>query len=533
MDRKEPVSDNSADQSEGGVESSRRHLLKSLGVAGLALPALSACTEPKPPEQPDPLDMGLEIDRGDSNYESWRTQLSWHGTASRRKPVKIVRPNRVEQVADAVRYARDEGLKISVKSGGHNYYESWMRNDALLVDMHDFRHVEVDPQSSSAWVGTSIWSYSLLMALKPHNLAFPISTCATLSMGGYIMGGGIGYGWQDWGMACHNVLAVEVVTADGEILIASADKHSDLFWAARGGIAGFPGIVTRWKLQCHPDPEAVRVTTKIFPLSQLDEVVGATQAIGQRQMGGVHLHAIVVPSPMVGAVFLPPEEAASLGLTDSHVCLIEGYVFADSQTAAAQITDDAFSDEVFGRSVATTTNEGKGLISVYQELKGREVTFVDQKCVPVWSDKPVESLNAVLETLLDSPANAAYLAFLINGRDMHRDGACHSMARAGSGSMSFYGVWFNDNEESTAAWASRMGDLLDPLAEGFYINEVDCFRHPEQVEKSYSADNWQRLKAVNTSHDPSGVFHTFPGFVRSQEPLPPEFTAANPLPPPL
>ena len=244
MGQKEPVSVGAASNSELGVEPSRRQLLKSLGVAGVALPALTACSESKAPGQPGPLDMGLVIERGDANYESWRTQLSWHGTASRRKPVKIVRPNRVEQVADAVRYARRHGLKISVKSGGHNYYESWMRDDALLLDMHDFRHVEVDAQTSSAWVGTSVWSYSLLMALKPYGLAFPVATCATLAMGGYIMGGGIGYGWQDWGMACHNVLAVEVVTADGEVLIASADKHSDLFWAARGGIAGFPGIVT-------------------------------------------------------------------------------------------------------------------------------------------------------------------------------------------------------------------------------------------------------------------------------------------------
>ena len=182
------------------------------------------------------------------------------------------------------------------------------------------------------------------------------------------------------------------------------------------------------------------------------------------------------------------------------------------KAAAAQITDDAFSDDAFGRAIATTTNEGHGMISVFQELKGREVTFADQKCVPVWSDKPVEALNAVLETLMNSPADAAYLAFLINGRDMHRDDACHSMARAGSGSMSFYGVWFNDNEESTAAWASQLGALLSPLAEGFYVNEVDCFRHPEQVEKSYTADNWQRLQAINKAYDPDGLFHTFPGF---------------------
>ena len=503
-------------------DETRRQLLRSLGVASLALPALAACTETEPLKEAatnvasksEPIDMGLVINRGDVNYESWRTQLSWHGTASRRKPEKIVRPNDTAQVAEAVRFAKENGLKISIKSGGHNYYESWMRNDCLLLDMHNFRDVEVNPEDSTAWVGPSVWHYSLLMALQPHKLAFPISTCATLGMGGYIMGGGIGYGWQDWGMACHNVVAVEVVTADGEILVADKDSNTDLWWAARGGIAAFPGIVTRWKVQCHPDPEALRVTGKVFNIADLELAVGATQAVANERMKGVHIQAVVVPTPMVGTVFMPPEEAAALGITDSHVCMVECYVFADSQDEAMRITDTAFSNENFDRALATVTNQGKGLIGIYHELKGREVTFVDQQCIPVWSNKPVESLKAVIDTLRNTEANVAYLAYLGNGRDMRRDDACFSMASPGAGSMSFYGVTFPGNEGPTAEWAKRMSDLLDPLAEGYYINEVDCFRRPEQVAKAYSAENWQKLKQVNKHYDPDGVFMTFPGFER-------------------
>jgi len=490
------------------TNTSRRKVLQGLG-AGVAVPSLMGCAETPAPVQAD---MGLVINQGDSNYESWRTQLSWHPTPSSRKPSKIVRPHRTEQVAEAVNYAIANGLKIAVKSGGHNYYESWMRDDAMLIDLHDFRHVEVNSEQGTVWVEPSVWSHSLLLALRPHGLAFPISTCATLGMGGYLMGGGVGYGWQDWGMACHNVLAAEIVTANGEVVLASKDAHEDLFWAARGGLAGFPGIVTKWKLQCHPDPQAVRVTTQIFPLSMTSELSDASQAAGQKRIDGVHLHLIIAPTPMLGAVFLPPEEAASLGIKESHVCLLESYVFAHSQAAAAKASDQVFSAPVFSKALATTTNEGEGLVSIYQELKGREITYTDQVCVPIWSDQPTTCIEAVLDTLVTSEANAAYLAFLINGRDMRRDDACFSMARPGSGSLSFYGVWFNDNQTPTADWAARMGDLLDPLSEGFYINEVDCFRHPEQVKRSYSKENWQRLKAVNKAYDLAGVFHTFPGF---------------------
>ena len=498
------------DTDKQAAATSRRQVLKGIG-AGIVLPSLSSCAQPSSPTPPD---MGLVIDKGDSNYESWRTQLSWHPTPSSRKPGKIVRPHTIAQVVEAVRYARGNGLKISVKSGGHNYYESWMRDDGLLLDLHDFRDVEVNAQENTAWVGPSVWCYSLLLALQPHGLTFPISTCATLGMGGYIMGGGIGYGWQDWGMACHSVLAVEIVTANGEIVIASATENEDLFWAARGGLAGFPGIVTKWKLQCHPDPDAVRVTTKVFPLSKMPEAIAASQAMGLKRMHGVHLQLVVAPTSMLGAVLLPPEQAASLELVESHVCLVESYVFAGSQEAAATTTDLVFSDPVFSQAVATTTNEGRGLISIYQELKGREVTYTDQICVPVWSDRPAECIETVLETLTKSEADAAYMAFLINGRDMHQDDASFSMGRTGSGSLSFYGVWFNDNQQPTANWATRMGELLEPLSEGYYINEVDCFRHPEQVERAYSKKNLQRLQAVNEAYDPEGLFHTFPGFAR-------------------
>lgn len=487
---------------------SRRQVLKGFG-AGLVFPSLSSCIQTPRPIQPD---MGLVIGRDDLDYESWRTQLSWHPTPSSRRPSRIVRPHRIEQVVDAVRYARASGLKISVKSGGHNYYETWMRNDGLLLDLHDFRDVQVDAQDGTAWVGPSVWSYSLLLALQPHRLTFPVATCATVGMGGYIMGGGIGYGWQDWGMACHNVVAAEVVTANGAVVVASETQHEDLFWAARGGIAGFPGIVTKWKLRCHPDPKAVRVTTKIFPLSKMPEAISASQAAGLRRIDGVHLQAVVVPTPMLGTVFLPPGQAASLGLAESLVCLVESYVFSSSQEAAEDTTKRVFSDSIFSDAVATTTNEGRGLISVYQELKGREVTFTDQICVPVWSDKPTQAIAAVLETLIHAEADVAYLAFLINGRDMHQHDASFSMARSGSGSLSFYGVWFNNNQERTASWAKRMGSLLDPLSEGYYINEVDCFRHPQQVQRSYSRKSWRRLRAINRAHDPDGLFHTFPGF---------------------
>ena len=181
--------------------------------AGASAPFLSACGEFERGGSsvdtaltiPKPHDIGLAINKGGSNYESWRDQLAWHSYVSEREPAMFVRPNNRDQLVAAVQFARANGLRVSTKSGGHNYYESWMRDDCLVLDLYNFRGAEGDETDSTAWVEPSIWSHSFISALKHFKLAFPVPPCLTVSLGGYIMGGGIGFGWQDWGMACDNV----------------------------------------------------------------------------------------------------------------------------------------------------------------------------------------------------------------------------------------------------------------------------------------------------------------------------------------
>ena len=113
---------------------------------------------------------------------------------------------------------------------------------------------------------------------------------------------------------------------------------------------------------------------------------------------------------------------------------------------------------------------------------------------------------------MQAPADAAYVALLINGRDMRLDDGAFSMAGPGSGSMSCYGVWMIKPEEPVAEWAAQMGAVLSPMSEGFYINEVDAFRHPEQVRRSYTDEALARLREINQTYDPDERIHVFPGF---------------------
>ena len=517
-------SDDAKSNSDLSTDVSRRKALGFLAAMGVGVPGLVSCADStldvddgaSHDVPPAAIDMGMIIARGAKNYESWRGQLSWHTYVSERRPALFVRPETTEQIVAAVRFAAANGLKISTKSGGHNYYESWMREDSLVLDMYNFRHVEVDPEGKTAWVDPSVWSFNLLTALKPYELAFPVATCASVGMGGYVMGGGIGYGWQDWGLACDNVLAAEVITASGDVILATPESHSDLYWAARGGVAGFPGVVRRWKLQCHDEPKKIRVTAKMFPASMMPDVIDASQAEADKQIPGLHIHVVVVPTMMAKAVFLPPDVAADLTIDDKYVCMAEMYVLADTETELDRITDDRFTAPIFSEALATSVHAGNnGLLSVYQELKGREITVTNQICSAVWTPRMKESMDAIMSILENSSADLAYAAMLLNGKNMHDEAGAYSMAGQGSGSLSVYGVWFSDNEGDVARWADAISERLDPFAEGRYINETDCFRRPDHVAKAYSAEKWVKLKQVNKTYDPAGLFHTFPGFEAS------------------
>ena len=507
----------------GKPDLARRKALGYLAAAGVGLPFLSACSDTGSGGETaaaagpasEAVDMGMVIAKGARNYESWRGQLAWHSFVSDRKPAMFVRPHTYGQVVAAVNFARENGLNISTKSGGHNYYEAWMRDDCLLLDLYNFRHVEVDAKTSTAWVGPSVWSYNFLNALKPYKLAFPISTCSSVPMGGYVLGGGIGYGWQDWGLACSNILAAEVVTAAGEIVVATPDKYSDLYWAARGGVAGFPGAVLRWKLQCHEDRAKLRLTARMFPVSKMSAVIDACQAEIDKNIPGLHIHVVVLPTAMAKAAFLTPDVAAAVDIRESYVCLSEMYVRADTEAELDEITKARFSAPIFAEAVATSVHNGNnGLISVYQELKGREITVTNQICSAVFTDRPKESMAAIVEPLTNSGIDLAYVAIVLNGTNLQPQNAAFSMAGPGSSSLSCYGVWFTDKEQETADWAQQIHAGLEPYAEGRYINETDCFRHPEQVAKAYTPEKWKQLQAVNKKYDPKGLFLTFPGFER-------------------
>ncbi len=177
-----------------------------------------------------------------------------------RQPAAVVRPTTEAEVVDAVRLARERGWQVAVRSGGHSWAQWSVRDDALVIDLGRLNELSYDEATGvvSRRHPRSGAAPSSAPFLEARGRFFPGGHCPTVGIGGFLLQGGQGWNARGWGWAAEYVEAVDVVTAAGELVRASADENADLYWAARGAGPGFPGVVTRFHLRTLPAPAARR-----------------------------------------------------------------------------------------------------------------------------------------------------------------------------------------------------------------------------------------------------------------------------------
>jgi FAD/FMN-containing dehydrogenase len=180
----------------------------------------------------------------DAHREIWNAMVD-------RRPALIARCTSADDVAAAIRHGRDAGLEIAVKSGGHGVLGLSVPEGGLMIDLSPMAEVRVDPASRRAWVQGGSPLRNLDRSTDPHGLATTAGNVSHTGVGGLTLGGGMGWLARQFGLACDNVASYTVVTADGEILRATATDHPDLFWGLRGGGGNF-GVVTEFEFRLHP-----------------------------------------------------------------------------------------------------------------------------------------------------------------------------------------------------------------------------------------------------------------------------------------
>ncbi len=214
-----------------------------------------------------------EIIKGQADYEAARTSTVWNVLIPDRYPDVIVQAESADDVIQAVRGARDAGRQVTVCSGGHSWAGHHVRDGVTLIDLSRMnRIISIDPESMTAIVEPGAHGTAVKDALAEHDLFFPIGHCVGVGIGGFLLQGGFGWNSRAVGPACMSVEAIDVVTAEGELVHASEHENADLFWSARGSGPGFFGVVTRFHLKAHPRPKVAMNAVSLYPIEVLDDV---------------------------------------------------------------------------------------------------------------------------------------------------------------------------------------------------------------------------------------------------------------------
>jgi len=428
----------------------------------------------------------------DAGYEDARAV--WNAMIDRR-PAVIARCAGTADVQASLAFARENGLALSVRGGGHNIAGSALCDAGLVIDLSAMRSVQVDPEQRRALVEGGATLHDFDHEAQAYGLATPLGINSTTGVGGLALGGGFGWLSRTQGLTVDNLLGADLIAADGRRLHASADDNPDLFWAIRGGGGNF-GVVTRFAFRLHPVGPEVTAGLVVFPYSQAASVLRRYGDVSRDLPDEVTVWAILRKAPPLP--FLTPD------VHGQDVLALA--VFSPDQPDAAR---DAI-DRLTQAGQPLGSHVGAVPYTAWQQ------TF-DPLLVPgarnYWKSHNFKQLNdqaiaAVLQhaATLPSPHCEIFIGLLGGqaGVPASRDTAYPH--RDALYVMNVHTRWEAAADDARCiAWARALFDATAPHATGgVYVN----FLTEDERGRTGDAygDNYQRLAQIKAKYDPDNLF---------------------------
>jgi FAD/FMN-containing dehydrogenase len=431
---------------------------------------------------------GQVITPSDTQYDQART-IFVGGLDLR--PALIVRPVDAADVAAIIRTASNTGLEISVRSGGHSAAGHSLTDGGVVIDLRELKALDLDPESRTAWAETGLTAGEYINESVEYGLATPFGDTGTVGIGGITLGGGIGYLSRKFGMTIDNLLAAELVTAGGQILLVDAEHHPDLFWAIRGGGGNF-GVATRFQYRLR---DVSKMVGGMLILPATAESI--VSFVSEVHAAPDELSAIINVMPAPPMPFLAPEDHGKL------------IIFA-----LMAYTGDIEAGE---RAFAPFRAIAKPLADMVRPIRYTEMFFPEDESyhpTPVTHNMHVntidrQSARSILEHLENSTAPMRAAQIRVLGGEIARipTGAT-AYAHRQAPIMVQLAAFYNGPEDRPVqqAWLEDLARSIDQGVPGVYSNFMGEEGHARLLE-AYPETTWKRLADVKARYDPTNLFH--------------------------
>ena len=431
---------------------------------------------------------GKVIAPDDPRYEEARTPF--YGGMDKH-PAAIVRAADAGDVSRLVSLAREHGFELAVRSGGHSNAGHSTSEGGIVLDLSAMKKLEIDHENQTAWVEAGMTAGEYTAAVGAHGLVTGFGDTGSVGLGGITLGGGVGYLVRKYGLTIDNLLAAEVVTADGQLLHVDENSHADLFWAIRGGGGNF-GVAIRFKFKLHKLDKGyggmlVLPATADAIASFLAEADSAPDELST-------ILNIMTAPPMP---FLPEEVHGKM--------ILMAMMFYAGDAEAGERVMSKF------RAIATPHADMLRPLTYpemfppedsggYHPVAAGRTMFLDHVDTSV--------AQFIIDTLSKSTAMMAVTQLRVLGGAMGRVPAdATAFAHRGSKIMTNLAALYNNPEEKDhhETWITKYEKKIRQSDKGAYVNflgEVD----QKQVRAAYPGDTWKRLGQIKKKYDPTNLF---------------------------
>jgi FAD/FMN-containing dehydrogenase len=437
---------------------------------------------------------GRLITPADEEYDTVRAL--WNGAIDRR-PALIARCTDAADVTAALRAGLEQRLPIAVRGGGHGVAGTASVDDGLVLDLSAMRAVRVDPVARTAEAGGGVLWGEFDTATQAHALATTGGIVTHTGIAGLTLGGGLGWLMRQYGLTCDNLLAADLVDAEGQVHKVDAESDPDLLWALRGAGSNF-GVVTRFCYRLHPVGPMVLAGPVLFPAEQAREVIACyRELIGHApdELGSV-LNLRYAPAlPMI------PEPVRGRPVLAVNVCWTGDPATGERVLAPLRRAVEPLADLV--------------ALKPYLVHQGTFDATVPHGLHYYWKSEYVAALDDdVVDVLLDhawaSRSPDSYtVVFHLGGAVARTDPATAAFAGRAAGHAVNINAEASDAEAHAIqrAWCRAFWEALRPHSAGVYVNFLGD-EGPERVRAAYGEATYARLTRIKTRLDPDNVFRS-------------------------